>query len=221
MSTYNCSDPVSISNGYYVVDKSYYENGDQVYFICNSDYSLSGNPLLTCDGTTGNWSGNYPSCSSTTTTSTTTTPANEEWVYVGVGLISFLGLLFLLIILLLLIKVCYRLCRKWSRVSALHGIDEQVEVGCCFACCNRCCLKCCKCCQDDSNIIKVKTRPKVKKPKQIPKETYISPPPASVISEDRAESTAPAPRIEVKPAKEIAVWKPHSHPVRKINTSTK
>lgn len=78
MSTYNCSDPSSVSNGYYVVDKTYYENGDQVYFICFSDYSLNGNPTLTCDGATGNWSGTYPICSSTTTTTTTTAAPDYE-----------------------------------------------------------------------------------------------------------------------------------------------
>lgn len=70
MSAYKCSDPNSVSNGYYVIDKSYYEDGDQVYFICFSTYSLNGNPTLRCDGSTGSWSGTYPTCTSTTTTTT-------------------------------------------------------------------------------------------------------------------------------------------------------
>ena len=77
MSVYNCSDPNSVSNGYYVIDKSYYEHGDQVYFICFSTYSLNGNPTLTCDGLTGNWSGTYPTCTSSTTTTTTAAPEYE------------------------------------------------------------------------------------------------------------------------------------------------
>ena len=71
MSAYNCSDPYSVSNGYYVIDKSYYEDGDQVYFICFSTYSLNGNPTLTCDGSTGSWSGTYPTCTSSATTKKT------------------------------------------------------------------------------------------------------------------------------------------------------
>ena len=77
MSVYNCSDPNSVSNGYYVIDKSYYQDGDQVYFICFSTYSLNGNPTLTCDGLTGNWSGTYPTCTSSTTTTTTAAPEYE------------------------------------------------------------------------------------------------------------------------------------------------
>jgi hypothetical protein len=72
-----CSDPLAVSNGFYVVEKSTYENGDQIYFICSTGYSIVGNPLLMCDGTTGSWTGNYPICTSTTTTVETTRPANK------------------------------------------------------------------------------------------------------------------------------------------------
>ncbi|XP_056001142.1 uncharacterized protein LOC130048451 [Ostrea edulis] len=223
MSTYNCSDPSSVSNGYYVVDKTYYENGDQVYFICYSDYSLNGNPTLTCDGATGNWSGTYPICSSTTTTTTTTAaPDYEEWLYVGIGVISFVGFLLLLLVLLLFLKYCIHLCRKRSRVSALHGIDEQVEVGCCYVCCIRCCIKCWTCCQERSDVIKVKEATP-KEAKKVPKHNYTTSTANSVsmISEDTMETTPSLIRKEVKPARELNSWMPHTHGVRNINTSTK
>ncbi|XP_062607188.1 uncharacterized protein LOC134268977 [Saccostrea cucullata] len=221
MPTYNCSDPNSIPNGYYVIDKTYYQEGDQVYFICHSSYILEGNPTFTCDGTTGNWSGTYPTCSSSTTTSTTTTtPANEEWFYVGVGVTSFLGLLLSLLVLLLCVKFCYRLCRKRSRVSALHGINEEVELGCCYACCARCCLKCCKCCRNDTDVIPRNT-PRTRQPKQSIKQTYDSSPVLTFASEEGSISTHMMQKKEIKTAKEIIAWKPHSNPLRNINTSTK
>ncbi|XP_061178918.1 uncharacterized protein LOC133187530 [Saccostrea echinata] len=222
MPTYNCSDPNSIPNGYYFGDKTYYQHDDKVYFICHSSYSLEGNPTLTCDGGTGNWSGTYPTCSSTTTTSATTTLAYEEWLYVGVGVMSFLGFLLILIVLLLCLKLCYRLCRKRSRVSALHGIDEEVDVGCCYACCTRCCLKCCKCCRDDTDVIQRKpSKPKTRQPKQSSNQTYDLSPTSTAASEERSTSTQVMQKREIKPAKEIIAWKPHSNPLRNINTSTK
>lgn len=75
--TYNCTDPETVNKAYYVVDKSYYVDGDQVYYICYDDYSMNGSPTLTCDGATGNWTGNYPKCSLTTTTATTTTQPTD------------------------------------------------------------------------------------------------------------------------------------------------
>ena len=75
--SFNCSDPDSVTNGYYLFDKSTYGDGDQVYFICYDGYSMNGSPVLTCDGATGNWTGNAPICSSTTTTLTTTTAATQ------------------------------------------------------------------------------------------------------------------------------------------------
>ncbi|XP_061178919.1 uncharacterized protein LOC133187532 [Saccostrea echinata] len=221
MSAYNCSDPSSISNGYYVVDKTYYVDGDQVYFVCHSSYTLNGNPVFTCDGTTGNWSGTYPTCSSTTTT--TAAPDYEEWLYVGIGVISFIGLILLLILLLLFLKYCLRLCRKWSRVSALHGINEQVEIGCCYACCTRCCLKCWSCCQESGDVIN-ETGTK-SKAKQVPKQNYTSSNSnsVSVISEETVETSVTPSLIkrEVKPARELNTWMPHTHGVRNNNTSTK
>lgn len=211
--TYNCSDPETVNKAYYVVDKSYYVDGDQVYYICYADYSMDGSPTLTCDGATGNWTGNYPKCSLTTTTvtTTTTTQPSDDWLYVGVGLMSFLALLFLLIVLLACIFLCYRLCRKRSKVSALHGIQEQLDVGCCYACCMRCCLKCCRCCAEDDDL----------KGNLTPQQRDTSVSPSSVVFDDKSGWTPKTIRKEVKPAKEITEWKPHSNPMRNINTSTK
>ncbi|XP_022302561.2 uncharacterized protein LOC111110374 [Crassostrea virginica] len=213
--SFNCSDPVSVTNGYYLFDKSTYGDGDQVYFICYDGYSMNGSPLLTCDGATGNWTGNPPICSSTTTTLTTTTAATQEWMYVSVGLISFLGLLILLISFLVCILLCYKLCRQKSKVTALRGneerlrgIEERLDVGCCYTCCTRCCLRCCRCCHDDH-------------PNVSPQPPLTSSSPTSVFLEDRSMSTTKTFLKEVKPAKEIAEWKPFSNPLRKINTSTK
>lgn len=62
MLVYNCLDFSGVFNGYYVIDKIYYENGDQVYFICYFLYLLEGNFILMCDGNIGNWLGMYFMC---------------------------------------------------------------------------------------------------------------------------------------------------------------
>ena len=76
MSAYNCSDPSALSNGYFVIAKPYYVDGDRVYYYCQWTYFLQGNPIRECDGDTGNWTGKAPTCTTTTTTSTTEAPVN-------------------------------------------------------------------------------------------------------------------------------------------------
>lgn len=224
MSAYNCSDPSGVSNGYYVIDKTYYENGDQVFFICHSSYSLEGNPTLTCDGATGNWSGTYPTCSATTTT--TDAPEYEEWLYVGIGTISFIGFLLLLLLLLLFLKLCLRLCSKSSRVNFHRDVEEMMEVGCCYYCCTRCCIKCWSCCQGNNDVMNVKNfQPKHQHIKNNPKSGYTvatsAPNSVSVMSGETLETTPSLVRKEVKPARELNAWVPHTHGVRNINTSTR
>lgn len=101
--------------------------------------------------------------------------------------------------------------RKRSKVSELHGIHEQLDVGCCYACCMRCCLKCCRCCTEDGDLKGNLPPPQ--------RDTSVSP--SSVVLDDRSGWTPKTIRKKVKPAKEITEWKPHSNPMRNINTSTK
>lgn len=75
MAAYNCSDPPSLSKGYFVIAKPYYVDGDRVFYYCQWTYFLQGNPIRECDGDTGNWTGSAPTCSTITTTTTTTTEA--------------------------------------------------------------------------------------------------------------------------------------------------
>nr|XP_022302449.1 uncharacterized protein LOC111110305 [Crassostrea virginica] len=220
MSAYNCSDPNSVSNGYYVIDKSYYEDGDQVFFICFSTYSLNGNPTLKCDGSTGSWPGTYPTCTSSSTT-TTAAPEYEEWLYVGIGTISFLGLLLLLLLIVLFIKVCLRICSKSSRVRSLRGTDNWTEVGCCYYSCTRCCVNCWSCCQDNTDVIKVNDyKQNQKEIKNIPKSNYTVST-QNTVSLISGETTPSLVRKGMMPAKELNSWMPHSHNVRNNNTSTR
>ena len=53
--------PSSISNGYYVGAKTSYSNGDEVYYICDKNYVISGIRTVTCSS--GVWTRGYPSCS--------------------------------------------------------------------------------------------------------------------------------------------------------------
>ena len=77
--SFNCSDPTTaISNGFFVIAKSYYVHGDKIYYYCKQDYFLEGNPIRECDGNTGNWTGATPECTAEATT-TTTTAAPETY----------------------------------------------------------------------------------------------------------------------------------------------
>jgi hypothetical protein len=41
--------------------KTSYSNGDEVYYICDQNYVISGIRTVTCSS--GVWTGGYPSCS--------------------------------------------------------------------------------------------------------------------------------------------------------------
>ena len=109
---------------------------------------------------------------------------------------------------------------KSSRVRSLRGTDDWTEVGCCYYCCMRCCVKCCSCCQDNSEVIKVND---FKLNQKDPKSHYTTSAPnsVSVISGETTDTTPSLIRKEVKPAKELNSWMPHTHGVRNNNTSTR
>ncbi|KAK3102745.1 hypothetical protein FSP39_013610 [Pinctada imbricata] len=223
--SFNCSQPSSISNGYFVVAKAYYENGDTLYYVCNTNYYVNGNPLITCDGSTGNWTGTTPSCQTTTTT-TATDPTDEAWLWLAIALACLIGLLLLLILIVCLVKYCYNLCRRRSsRVTDIKkDYDEYVETGCCYSCCGLCCRGCCKCCFPKNNVpTETHVTKKQVKPKVITEHMVQSPRTTSVASETPKSTSDVNVLIQkdVKPAKELNMWMPHSKPMRNINTSTK
>lgn len=55
-----CTTPSGISNGYMLGVQATYDNGTQIQYVCNSGYTMSGSPTLTCYA--GTWIGSYPSC---------------------------------------------------------------------------------------------------------------------------------------------------------------
>lgn len=118
------------------------------------------------------------------------------------------------------------LCSKSSRVNFHRDVEEMMEVGCCYYCCTRCCIKCWSCCQGNNDVIKVKNlQPKYQDVKNNPKSSYTvatsAPNSVSVMSGETMETTPSLVRKEVKPARELNMWVPHTHGVRNINTSTR
>ena len=123
---------------------------------------------------------------------------------------------------------------KSSRVRSLRGTDEWTEVGCCYYSCTRCCVKCWSCFQDNIDVIKVNDfkqnqkeiknipdfKQNQKEIKNIPKSNYTMST-QNTVSLISGETTPSLVRKEMKPAKELNSWMPHSHSVRNNNTSTR
>ncbi|XP_048741496.2 uncharacterized protein LOC125655294 [Ostrea edulis] len=211
MSAYNCSDPNGISNGYFVIAKPYYVDGDRIYYYCGWTYFLQGNPIRECDGDTGNWTGSAPICSTTTTTASTTTTTTEsplnEWLYMSIGLSGFLALIFVCIVGLVILKYCQILCRQFTRAKYE---EEEVETGCCYTCCIHCCTSGCRRCYHTNNI----TPP----PTQVPKPAVRS---LSIQTGNQKELRLEEVVTTKKVAKELKdYWRPHKNEIRRNNQST-
>ncbi|XP_062607176.1 uncharacterized protein LOC134268962 [Saccostrea cucullata] len=217
MSAYNCSDPSSASNGYFVIAKPYYVDGDRVYYYCEYSYFLQGNPIRECDGDTGNWTGKAPTCTATTTTITTTTAAPvNEWLYMSIGLSTFLIVVFVCIVAMVILKYCHILCRQKTRV---RDDEEEVETGCCYICCLHCCTLGCRRCFPSNNIT---SQPAPEFPPQSPEQ---SPVPSMKSMSMQTESPVRLKLHEVVSSKRVAkelknYWKPHKHDIRANNQST-
>lgn len=68
-----CSSPPSVTNGFFVIAKGSYSNGDQISYYCKMGYELTGTATRSCDGATGVWSGSTPKCTAATTIASVTT----------------------------------------------------------------------------------------------------------------------------------------------------
>lgn len=68
-----CSSPPSVTNGFFVIAKGSYSNGDQISYYCKMGYELTGTATRSCDGATGAWSGSTPKCTAATTIASVTT----------------------------------------------------------------------------------------------------------------------------------------------------
>lgn len=213
MAAYNCSDPPSLSKGYFVIAKPYYVDGDRVFYYCQWTYFLQGNPIRECDGDTGNWTGSAPTCSTITTTTTTTTteaPVNE-WIYMSISLSSFLALVFVCIVGVVILKYCYILCRQKTRVK---DDEEEVETGCCYTCCIHCISSGCRGCFP---VRKNSPRPTPQPPSPKPSLRSVSIQAGSSPSTLKLEEVVTTKKV----AKELRnYWKPHMHDIRQNNQST-
>ncbi|XP_048772000.1 uncharacterized protein LOC125677931 [Ostrea edulis] len=139
-----CSSPPSISNGYYVIPKGTYVDGDQISYYCKMGYELDGSATRSCDGSTGSWSGSAPTCTevTTTTTTTTTTTAASISQLTAAGLVLIPCMLLLLFVIsigvlyCILVLHCHKGCKKKS--VWIDG-EDHVHYGCWYACCSGCC----------------------------------------------------------------------------------
>ena len=87
-----CSSPPGVSNGFFVIAKGTYGDGDQISYYCKMGYELTGAVTRSCDGATGSWSGTTPKCTAaTTTTSATTTTESTTQITGRYKSIVFLG----------------------------------------------------------------------------------------------------------------------------------
>lgn len=68
-----CGSPPSVTNGFFVIAKGSYSNGDQISYYCKMGYELTGTATRSCDGATGAWSGSTPKCTAATTTASVST----------------------------------------------------------------------------------------------------------------------------------------------------
>nr|XP_022302826.1 uncharacterized protein LOC111110564 isoform X1 [Crassostrea virginica] len=210
MSAYNCSDPSALSNGYFVIAKPYYVDGDRVYYYCQWTYFLQGNPIRECDGDTGNWTGKAPTCTTTTTTSTTEAPVNE-WVYMSISLSSFLALVFICLVSVAILKYCHILCRQRTRVK---DDEEEVETGCCYTCCIHCFASGCRGCFTVRNV--------TPRPSEYPPSPRPSVRSVSIQAEEIPTLSLEEVVTSKRMAKELKnYWKPHRHDLRNNNQSTK
>ncbi|KAK3102484.1 hypothetical protein FSP39_011700 [Pinctada imbricata] len=197
--SYNCSDPSSLTDGFFVIAKSYYVHGDKVYYYCKQNFYLEGNPIRECSGYTGNWTGSSPTCTAEPTTATTTTTeatSTDPWVYMSAGLSGFLALFLILCLIAIIIRFCVKVCRQTKRKM---GNQEEIVTGCCFFCCTDC-----------ENACK-------KHIQKIEKKKYRS---AGIQSMIDLGPPPPAVHVPRKVAVDVPGWKPSKNPYRPNNTST-
>ncbi|XP_061179019.1 uncharacterized protein LOC133187615 [Saccostrea echinata] len=138
-----CSAPPSVSNGFYVIAKGTYQNGDQIAYYCKMGYELDGTQTRSCDGSSGAWDGATPKCTKVTTTTIITTTTTAPTSQISVSILVLIPFLLLLLSLISLgtwyiIKRCY--CAKGCKKQSfwIDG-DDHVQYGYWYGGCNTCC----------------------------------------------------------------------------------
>ncbi|XP_022302254.2 uncharacterized protein LOC111110157 [Crassostrea virginica] len=142
-----CSSPPGVSNGFFVIAKGTYGDGDQISYYCKMGYELTGAVTRSCDGATGSWSGTTPKCTAatTTTSATTTTESTAKITVAALVVIPSVVLSLLVISLVVLYSIKYLHCQEGCRKQKLwFDGDEYTQDGVWFACCRNSFVFCCQ-----------------------------------------------------------------------------
>uniref|UniRef100_K1R248 Seizure 6-like protein 2 n=1 Tax=Magallana gigas TaxID=29159 RepID=K1R248_MAGGI len=127
-----CSSPPSVTNGFFVIAKGSYSNGDQISYYCKMGYELTGTATRSCDGATGAWSGSTPKCTAATTIAsvTTTTESPSQITVAALVLVPMVILLLVLLSAVTVYAMKYLHCQNGCKVARKYVLREIVKQTC-------------------------------------------------------------------------------------------
>lgn len=117
-----CSSPPSVTNGFFVIAKGSYSNGDQISYYCKMGYELTGTATRSCDGATGVWSGSTPKCTAATTIASVTTTTESPSQITGRFCCYFFGGFFGVFFL-----YCFTFILYYLFMQGLFGVCTETE----------------------------------------------------------------------------------------------
>lgn len=208
-------------------DSPTYADTSRAVFSCTTGYIMTGNPYATCNS--GTWS-TFPTCSLVSSNSNYVTlnddssEVEEVLLYAGVAVCGVLGLL----LLTCLLVCCCQLLGCYGEGGLFGQPGQGWWKNCCS--CRRRHVRSCRTFPRryeldehgrryhmDDNGQRCYYHHKVQKVTSHAVFPDNSDPPET----NRSFSSAVHEILNEKKAREIPGWKPHSNPVRNINTSTK
>lgn len=123
-----CSSPPSVTNGFFVIAKGSYSNGDQISYYCKMGYELTGTATRSCDGATGVWSGSTPKCTAATTIASVTTTTESPSQITGRFCCYFFGGFLVFFFFLVLFYIYFVLFIHARIIWGMHG-DQRKSSG--------------------------------------------------------------------------------------------
>lgn len=144
-----CSSPPAVTDGFFVIAKGSYSNGDQISYYCKMGYELTGTATRSCDGATGAWSGSTPKCTAATTIAsvTTTTESPSQITVAALVLVPMVILLLVLVSAVTVYAMKYLHCQNGCKKQTFwFDGEEYVQYGRWYSCCNSCLINCYELC---------------------------------------------------------------------------
>lgn len=118
-----CSSPPSVTNGFFVIAKGSYSNGDQISYYCKMGYELTGTATRSCDGATGAWSGSTPKCTAATTIASVTTTTESPSQITGRFCCYFFGF----VVFVWFFWYCFTFILYYLFMQGLFGVCTETE----------------------------------------------------------------------------------------------